>query len=168
MSKSVKSLFRILIKVPIIILITYFIFNIFAFSFTYFRLLGVSYVVMQTAVENNFIPPSESSTLINYLDSLETGIVSNITLGCDTDNSNDTSGGVSIDVNQPNSDNRKVQYGTPITVTVSAKYNWIFPLARTNDDGKADANGVEYSEDNDNNIKISHTVPGLKYYPDIS
>lgn len=67
MSDSVKFIFKTLIKVPVIIMISYAIFNIFAFFFIYFRMLGISYVVMQTAVENNYLPDTELNTMIDYL-----------------------------------------------------------------------------------------------------
>ena len=172
MNDSVKFIFKTLIKVPVIILVSYFVFNLFAFTFTYFRLLGFSYVAMQTVVENNFIPPDEQTTLTNYLNSLETGVVSNLAVGCDTNVSNDASnGGPYIDITNPDNDNIRVQYGTPITVTVSAKYTWVFPLANTmaeNPSDSAHADGLTYHENSDNNIVISYTVPGLKYYPDMS
>lgn len=68
MSDSVKFIFKTLTKVPIIIMCAYAVFNIFAFFFIYFRMLGVSYVVMQTAVENNYIPTTEGGTLLDYLE----------------------------------------------------------------------------------------------------
>lgn len=170
MNDSVKFIFRTLLKVPIIILVSYFIFNIFAFAFTYFRLLGFSYVAMQTVVENNFIPPEEAQTLQNYLDSLETSIVSNLQVGCDTNTSNDAaSGGAAMDLD--GGENVRVQYGTPVTVTVSARYTWVFPLVNTmatGPDDSAHADGLQYNENSNNNIVISYTVPGLKYYPDLS
>lgn len=171
MNDSVKFIFKTLIKVPVIILVSYFIFNLFAFTFTYFRLMGLSYVVMQTVVENNFIPEDEKQTLTNYINSLETGVVNNLAIGCDTNTTNDTAnGGPYVNVNAPDNDNYKVQYGTPITVTVSAKYNWVFPLVNTADDGNGTphADGLEYNENFDNNIVITYVIPGLKYYPDLS
>lgn len=67
MSESVKFIFKSLIKVPVIIVVSYAIFNIFAFFFIYFRMLGISYVVMQTAVDNNFLPQTETVSILNYL-----------------------------------------------------------------------------------------------------
>ena len=67
MTDSVKFIFKTLIKVPIIIFIAFAIFNIFSFCFIYFRMLGLSYVVMQTAVENNYLPASETNTLIDHI-----------------------------------------------------------------------------------------------------
>lgn len=171
MQDNVKFIFKTLIKVPVIILITYFIFNIFAFTFTYFRLLGLSYVVMQTAVENNFIPPEEKNTLVDYLNSLETAMVSDLKIGCDTNQGNDSEEyGLCEDITDPqySGENRKVQYGTPITVTVSANYNFIFPLVNTAQPDGPHADGLVYNENKDNNIKITYVVPGLKYYPDLS
>jgi uncharacterized membrane-anchored protein YitT (DUF2179 family) len=194
MEDSVKFIFKTLIKVPIIILVTYFVFNIFAFTFSYFKLLGFSYVVMQTAVENNFIPGDEESTLVSYAESLETYMLQNVSIYCDTDSSNDK-----FDTENPNeliaisgskltgdgsgeTDNKKVQYGHEITVKVCANYVWIFPLINTggSDGSSANAAGLTYNEttdiavessgtpDAEYNIVISYTVPGLKYYPDLS
>lgn len=176
MSDGVKFIFKTLIKVPIIILVAFGIFNLFAFSLSYFKLLGFSYVAMQTAVENNYIPTSESTTLTNYLNSLETTILENPTLTCDTDTA---SGAI---------DNRKVQYGTPIRITVSAHYKFIWPLmpseqrttgvaaTGTNNqnigteltDQQLDDLRAERENNPQNNIVITYTVPGLKYYPDLS
>ena len=72
MSDGVKFIFKTLLKVPIIILVTYAIFNAFAFSLSYFKILGFSYVAMQTAVENNYLPTQELNTLTTYLTDLET------------------------------------------------------------------------------------------------
>lgn len=69
-SDGVKFIFKTLIKVPIIICIWYFVFNIFAFMFIYFKTLGVSYTVMQTAVENNYISEAEVDSIQDYLDTL--------------------------------------------------------------------------------------------------
>lgn len=177
MADSIKFIFKTLVKVPIIILVCYLIFNIFGFTFTYFRLMGLSYVVMQTAVENNYIPASEAQTLDNYLNSLQTYIVSDLAIGCDTDASNDAGTGPYVDIKDPSGgDNRRVQYGTPITVTVSGNFNWIFPLVNTADSdgnltdstGAATDERLSYNENRNNNIVIQYTVPGLKYYPDLS
>lgn len=171
MSDSVKFIFKTLLKIPVIILVVYAVFNVFAFSFSYFRLLGVSYVVMQTAVENNYIPEQEKDTLEAYLDGIETYMLENCTLVCDT------GGGT----------NTKVQYGTPVTVTVSGHYRFIWPLMpieqRTgvaveglngqNTGTELDEQELEdarqaYENNPNNNIVISYTIPGLKYYPDLS
>lgn len=184
MGDSVKFIFKTLIKVPVIICVSYLIFNIFAFTFSYFRLMGLSYVVLQTAVENNYIPydgslegDSEGSILLRYLNSLETQVLDKLTIACDTDVTNNTEC-ISIDDPTTNGENRRVQYGTPIKVTVSADYTFIFPLInphRTNntnslynEGNQADAMELNYHEYEGNNIKISYTVPGLKYYPDLS
>ena len=168
MSSGVRFIFRTLIKVPVIILISYLIFNIFAFMFTRTRIQGLTDIAVQTVAENNFLPQQEQDTLLNYAASFEYagGLVSNVTIGCDTNKDNDGNSGVCTDVTKPNNDNIKVQYGTPITVTISARYNWIFPFIDTKNGSKADE--VKYSENNNNNITITRTVPGLKYYPDLS
>lgn len=178
MNDSVKFIFKTLLRVPIIILVTYFIFNIFAFSFTYFRLLGLSYVVMQTAVENNFIPTEEADTLLNYIDSLETRLLTDLDIGCATGEEDIGDQHLSIRSGSPTSGlNKKVQYGTPITVRVYGNYTWIFPLVNTGTDEEVEVGGAEIDRGNvmgltynetDHNILIEYKVPGLKYYPDLS
>ena len=112
MADNVKFIFKTLLKVPITIFVIYAVFNVFAFSLSYFKILGFSYVAMQTAVENGYIPEQEMNTLENYLFSLETDMLDNASLVVDTGSGTNT----------------KVQYGTPITVTVSAHYRFIWPL----------------------------------------
>lgn len=170
MSDNVKFIFKTLIKIPVIILVVYAVFNVFAFSLSYFKMLGFSYVAMQTAVENNYIPDEERGTLESYLNNMETPMLENCTLECDT------GGGA----------NSKVQYGTAIKVTVSAHYKFIWPLMPVEQRTGAAAEGLngqnigtELTEDQlkeardaydnpDTNIVITYTVPGLKYYPDLS
>lgn len=175
---TVKFIFKTLVKVPIYILVSYLIFNVFAFGLSYFKMLGLSYVAMQTAVENNFIPDSEKASLEAYMnDTLETEILSNVqfTEGTNT--------------------GTHLQYGDTVTVGVQAHYNFIWPLQPkeqhaggdggtngnfgANTDGmnnsgsytgdKTDAQLEEardrYNSDK-NNIVIEYKVPGLKYYPD--
>lgn len=175
MTDGVKFIFKTLIKIPIIICIIYAVFNVFAFSLSYFKILGFSYVAMQTAVENNYIPESESNTLNAYLDSLETYMLEGATLTCDTD------------TGSASAENRKVQYGTAIKVTVSAHYKFIWPLMPIEQRTGQAAEGLygentgtaltdqqledarkAYENNPQNNITISYTVPGLKYYPDLS
>lgn len=171
MNESVKFIFKTLLKVPVFILVAYAIFNLFAFSFSYFKIMGFSYVAMQTAVENNYFPQTELDTLTAYLDGLETAMLENATLTIDTGN-----GG-----------NERVQYGSEITVTVSAHYRFIWPLmpneqrstgvAAEGMDGQntgeqltaaqLDQMREEIADNPQNNIWISYTVPGLKYYPDL-
>ena len=196
MSDGVKFIFKTLLKVPIIILVTYAIFNAFAFSLSYFKILGFSYVAMQTAVENNYLPTQELNTLTTYLTDLETEMLKDTSLTIDTD------------LTSPNTaDNNKVQYGTTVKITVRAHYDFIWPLQPVEQRTGAAAGGMnnqnigselseaqmdqlrqQYADNtgsydaqqsnanladvygyNDNaNIVISYTVPGLKYYPDLN
>ena len=177
MQDGVKFIFKTLLKVPIIILVSFAVFNLFAFCLSYFKLLGISYVAMQTAVENNYIPTEEFNTLENYLNNtMATYMLENPKLECDT-----------------GSGNKRVQYGGKVTVTVSAHYRFIWPLTpkeqtglKNSDDVNAVAgqNGtttrsfssnaqleaarMKYENNTANNIIITYTVPGLKYYPDLS
>ena len=182
MTEEVKGIFKVLIKIPIIIMVSYFIFNIFTFTYSYFKLLGLSYVVVQTGIENNFIPEQEANTLVSYAESMESKLLPEVVIGCDvTAGSGATSFHRDISAADASGYNYKVQYGTPITVSVSAKYTFILPFINTesrevNGDTVDKAyDGLEYNEvdssessttGSDYNIVISYTIPGLKYYPD--
>lgn len=71
MSDGVKFIFKTLFKVPVIIFVSFFIFNILAFFLIYFKMLGFSYVIMQTAVENNYLPTQELNQLAEYAHNME-------------------------------------------------------------------------------------------------
>ena len=106
-------------------MVVYLIFNLFAFGLTYFRLLGFSYVVMQTAVENNYIPKSELNTLSNYLTSItSTGMVDQANLVT----VDATGKSVVIDPVSGTGAPLKQQYGLPVTIGVSAHFKVIWPL----------------------------------------
>lgn len=189
MQDGVKFIFKTLLKVPIIILVSFAVFNLFAFCMSYFKILGISYVAMQTAVENNYIPEQEWGTLINYLGTtVETYMLENPRLTCAT------SAGTSIGTPTSSSYSvNRVQYGGEVTVEISAHYRFVWPLqpkeqttaGRTpNVNAVAGQHGTQmardltanqlerarmkYEENVENNIRISYTVPGLKYYPDMS
>lgn len=201
MSDEVKNIFKILIKVPLIILVAYLVLNAFAFAFVYFKLLGASYAVMQVAIENNYLPDREYQTLEKYVEDFDknTEFLSNacVITSSDSDATHATPG---------NNTSRK-QYGATVVVGVSADYTMIWPLTytqtiredstvsenqRTNknikegsvpginsgrslefkDDEqlKKDRNTAATTEDSDGNqmFRFVYTVPGLKYYPDMS
>lgn len=168
MSDSVKNIFKALIKVPIIIVVSFAIFNVFAFTLSYMKVLGLSYVTLQTAMENNFIPAGEQQTIQDYMNnSLQTEVLQEIEF-------------------TPNTTFNKQQYGEVVTVGVQANYKFIWPLTPLEQvDGEFmgmdDVNTFggfktrselqderdEYT-DRKHNINIEYTVPGLKYYPDLN
>lgn len=184
MSDSVKFIFKTLIKVPCIIFVAYLILNIFTFCYTYFRMLGFSYVVMQTAVENNYLPESEYQQLNGYLNSMSnTAFCENAYIVV-----NDTSEPSYVSGIAPAYNNAyaKRQYGGTVRVGVSFDFRMIWPLLpheqttgdqavsgyKGTDVDKLDSTAIdaarEQKSDNWNTITISYTVPGLKYYPDLS
>lgn len=201
MSDEVKNIFKILIKVPLIILVAYLVLNAFAFAFVYFKLLGASYAVMQVAIENNYLPDREYQTLKKYVEDFDTNTEflrnAHVITSSDSDATHATPG---------NNTSRK-QYGATVVVGVSADYTMIWPLTytqtikedstvsenqRTNknieegsvpginsgrslefkDDEqlKNDRDTAATTEDSDGNqmFRFVYTVPGLKYYPDMS
>lgn len=189
MSDSVKFIFKCIIKVPIFIMISYFIANLFFFSLFYFKFLGISYSVMQTALENNYLPPTEKTALEKSLKSIyqyDDGSTSKVIPRAE----------VYIDNN-----NRK-QYGKTMTVGVKYTYRWIWPLMpeeygqttanvdsltggenglATNTgqgdkmvNGKSDlsdqqlaAKRSEKADKGTHEIQILYVVPGLQYYSDL-
>lgn len=175
MSDGVKFIFKTLIKIPCIICVIYAIFNIFFFSLTYFKMLGVSYAVMQTAIENNYIPPSERDTLQNYINSIAEGdFVSSAYLICDANGD-----GVYSKYEEGGAAGteylKRCQYGSTVRVGVTFKYKMIWPLKpqneiNTNDDNNSGVNVLGYNEVEDvtgGGLNITYEVPGLKYYPDL-
>ncbi len=163
MTDNVKFIFNTLLKVPIIIMVSFFIFNIFAVANTYLKLLGFSYVAMQVAVENNYIPETEKMTLENYLHSIETNWLE-----------------IDADWGGP-----RQQYGGEVHIAINGDFSIIWPLmpteqlTDTTQNAVAGWNGAsqvgEYA-DNDTlesrrnihiPITVEFTVPGLKYYPDM-
>ena len=170
-----------MLKVPVIIFVCYFVFNLFCFTYTYFRALGLSYVVMQTAVENNYIPPSEKATLEAYCNTLS--------------NSSDMCSNFRLKAENSSGNNTRQQYGRPFTAGISYTYRVIWPLMPYEQYNNYDPANMEYGRTagfngtdttggdiNDSEIEarmsdqwhdisipitIEYTVPGLKYYADL-
>ena len=152
MSDSVKFIFMTLIKVPCIIFGAFFIFNIFAFFFIYFKMLGFSYVVMQEVVENNYITPSQVNQInaqFQEIDAIPLAENTNIIVGLSTevDGSgrtipacyNKNTGGVVLASNISSSASlsgrsalQKTQYGASKTVGVHCDYTIVWPLSYNN------------------------------------
>lgn len=155
MDGGVKFIFKTLIKVPVYIYIAFFAFNIFAFCFVYFKMLGLSYMVQQIAVENNYIPGTGKSSdqrgsLGSYIASIDEdiGMVSNIRIVTKDDkgtiqagiqsNPASTNGYSCTNVNGKNSafvkSESKHQYGAQVDIGVQCVYNWVWPLDYRNAD----------------------------------
>lgn len=170
MTDTVKFIFKTLIKVPVFIAIAFIILNLVAFGLSYFKVLGASFVVLQTAVENNYIPAAEKDSLNNYLKSQESEMLSDFRLG-----------GTTANIDEPN------QYGTEMNIGVTATFRPIWPLMvneQTRDgegiQGISDSRSFSgYLSDSEleaerekkrtnNEIRIVYNnVPGLKYYPSL-
>lgn len=160
MSDSVKFIFMTLIKVPCIIFAAFFIFNIFAFFFIYFKVLGFSYVVMQEVVENNYINNSQMSQLTAQFDDIDeipladnTKVIIGLSTSRDSYGRNipacakwngtnyipvlstDCVSGTTIEGSSALS---KTQYGTQKTVGVHCDYTIVWPLSYNNSMGLTD------------------------------
>lgn len=201
MSDEVKNIFKILIKVPLIILVAYLVLNAFAFAFVYFKLLGASYAVMQVAIENNYLPDREYQTLEKYVEDFDNNTEFLSEAHVITSSDSDATHA------EPGNNTSRKQYGATVVVGVSANYRMIWPLTytqtikedstvsenqRTNKNieegsvpGINSGRSLEFKDDTqlekdrekaatttDSNgnqmFRFVYTVPGLKYYPDMS
>lgn len=176
MTDSIKFIFKTLIKIPLTICIVYFIANIFCFALYFFKYSGVSYAVMNTAMENNYLPPSEKATLEKTIKDIENSSVLIRDAKLIVDGTN-----------------QRKQYGAPINVGVEYKYRWLTPLMPEDIGQRAsgfsenldtigssgyDENRMTDAEINakinelsDRSlrtpIRIVYDVPALRYYPDL-
>ena len=197
MSDSVKFIFKTLIKVPCYIMVAYFVLNMFAFFYNYFRMLGLSYIVMQVAVENNYIPSSEMTQLMSYLSNYENDFIQNIHIFTNSSTNDVGYGDIDSSIisayggtnvgnynalgyrsNAADSYCRR-QYGKAVRVgvTYDVKFIWpLMPISSTENPTTGVDNWNRYVDpDNDglgnsawNKVQLIYTVPGLKYYPDLS
>lgn len=193
---SVASIFKTLVKVPIVIVVSYLILNIFAFALSYFRILGASYSLQQIIMENNYLPEQEAQSFQKYLKSLETDFLTNITpvvhnldepteypgFGRDSD-------GRVISTGLTNGvwgSNERTQYGNTTICGIVSDFKALFPWRY---DQLTQAGGVEGWRVEDNEytnagfrtdeelhrdrlfstakIDIIHPVIGLQYYTDL-
>lgn len=152
MSDEVKFIFMTLIKVPVIIFIAFFIFNLFAFFFIYFKMLGLSYVAMQETVENNFIPKNLAIQFNNVFESIDDiPMASDTTLICgQTDDADPelilwaknsqgnpvyvySNGEVAnltdFDTSVAKSALERTQYGQQRLIGVHCRYTFVWPLS---------------------------------------
>lgn len=168
MSDDVKFIFKTLIKVPVIIFECYLVFNVFCFMFIFFKTLGIQYVVMQTVVENNYVPDADMAQLEEYLGDLQ-----DIQFVVPQDNDgNKTELIVS-------GDNLRTQYGNVKECGVRVCYQFQWPLRpdqQSNNGVAVDGFNAGQAGDYTNSgplnivipIKITYKVPGLQYYPDLN
>ena len=146
MSDGVKFIFKTLLKVPCIIFAAFFVFNVFAFFFIYFKVLGLSYVVMQEVVENNYITDAQYSAggglrdYFNTIDNIPMAANTNLIVGVDTNNEpvyldvannlhNANTGATAALANTYRSARSRVQYGQARCVGVHCDYTIIWPLS---------------------------------------
>ena len=68
MEDSLKSVIRVLVKVPMLIVVMYFCFNVIAFVSCYYKVMGAAYSLQQIAMENNYIPETELTAFETYIE----------------------------------------------------------------------------------------------------
>lgn len=193
---SVAGIFKILIKIPIVIVISYLIINVYAFSLSYFRILGASYSLQQIVMENNYLPEREANSFDKYLSSLETGFLTNITAVVYTNTDvTDASGYTGRDTDgsilQPTSfntvigNNSRQQYGDTAYVGIVSNFRALWPfrydqlIEEGGVQGYSNSTGIHSTtfkdeEELKNNrlystakIDIIHPIIGLQYYSDL-
>ena len=170
MAENVKFIFKSLIKVPIFILVAFFIFNIFTFFFIYFKMLGISYVVMQTAVENNYLPQQELTTLNKYMKNLnKISYVENAHVVVDNDTSGatlyngsgsylDEKGNAKALASDGHNSVTRRQYGNYIVTGVYCKYRIIWPLQYVETMHDTNAGVAGTNSNNNNTVETSNTT----------
>lgn len=183
MSDGVKFIFKTLIKVPFIICVSFFIFNIFAFTVSYFRIVGASNTLQQAIMDNNYLVDSDRTTFENYTKLLKTNCLDNIQIIVDTD-------GNDYDPKHYQEHNDRKQYGHVITCGITARFKPIIPLIYTEtlEDGKVKGYGstetgasggtktdAQLQKDRENknkdaegNITVVTKVVGMQYYSDLA
>lgn len=183
MSDGVKFIFKTIIKVPFIICVSFFIFNIFAFTVSYFRIVGASNTLQQAIMDNNYLVDSDEETFKKYCNNLSTKCLTDIQLIIDTDGNDYVP-----DTYQEHNDRK--QYGNVITCGITARFKPIIPLIYTdtlengrvngygngsvNNSGgtKTDAQLQEAREkknkDAEGNITVVTKVVGMQYYSDLA
>ena len=180
MSDGVKFIFKTLIKVPFIICVSFFIFNIFAFTVSYFRIVGASNTLQQAIMDNNYLVKADKDTFDTYIKNLSTPCLTDIQLIVDTDGND-----------YPDNyhwKNEREQYGNVITCGITAKFKPIIPLIYTEtlEDDKVRGYGSTYTgasggtktdaqlqearekknEKAEGNITVVTKVVGMQYYSD--
>lgn len=131
MENGVTWIFRKLIKVPVIILVSFGILNIFAFTVSYFRIVGASNTLQQAVMDNNYLTKADEETFKDYLASLETAYLQNIRLVIDTEVDNKKASPNYEAIEASGNTNTRKQYGNVIDVGVVAEYKFIMPLQHT-------------------------------------
>lgn len=178
---DVKFIFKTLAKVPIMIMVAFSLFNIFAFTISYFRIVGASYTLQQAVMDNNFLTQADLESYNAYLSSLETSYLTDIHVVINTD-----AGEVNTD--RTTFINDRHQYGNVVDVGVASTYRFIMPLdirqqtvGETGVQGMDGARGTKSSQYLSNsemeakrernvvggNIDVVTTVVGLQYYSDL-
>ena len=152
MHEEVKFIFKTLIKVPIIIMVSFFVFNLFVFCFVYFKMLGASYVIQQIAVENNYLPPSEITSIAKYLKTIDDSseFIENVNIIIGASGSN-YSYALKPDGTVSSSNTmalKKQQYGKEVTVGVTCNYVWVWPLDWRDNKNKAVAGINQLGKEN--------------------
>jgi hypothetical protein len=193
MDESVAFIFKTLIKVPCIIFVSFFIFNIFAFCFIYFKILGLSYVLMQEVVANNYITSSQYDQIwkSSLTDLNDTALVSSVGIIVGKDNSGNlvysTSSSAASHTNYiyrvsdsgkttlgTNSDAKtcvgtKYQYGKVRTVGIYCKYTIIWPVSYNKSKGlTSGVNGLKGNSEYGSTMTTTYSNSGDVYDDNMS
>lgn len=178
---DVKFIFKTLAKVPIYIMIAFSVLNLFAFTLSYFRIVGASYTLQQAVMDNNFLTQADLDSYNKYLDKLETSYLTDVHVVINTDAGE-------VDTTRTTFINERHQYGNVVDIGVASTYRFIMPLdIRQQTVGEKGVQGMEglagtktstYLTKEEmkakrernvvgGNIDVVNTVVGLQYYSDL-
>lgn len=178
MTSGVKMIFSTLVKVTAYIIASFLVFNLVAFTISYFRVVGASYSLQQVVMDNNYLTEQDLQSFNTYLSKLDTAYLTNLHVVINTDPS-----GTQTD--RDTFINEREQYGNVVEVGIAADYNFIMPLMRnqmTQDDGGVNGlntgrnavwlSSAELKQKRENNrahanIDVINPVVGLQYYSDL-
>lgn len=196
MSRFTWKTFTTIIRIPIILFILYFVFNVFAFVLTYFRFLGTYNTVTQVVVNNGYIPATEFAILEDYMAGYDTDFVDNIEI-VTRDNSgnikqlispNGTTRFMGTDdyLNNRTTILQRSQYGQRVSVGIKFRYTFVLPLMTHETYNNQDVTVAGYKNAPQGTLASEQTleqrrqqhrvgitivlenpIPSLKYYPDL-
>lgn len=134
MENGVAWIFKTLIKVPVIIAVSFLILNIFAFTVSYFRVVGAANTLQRAVMDNNFLTTADKESFEEYLKGLETSYLTDIHYVINTDANKNTAVSADSFKDAPRTgrgaiiENKRRQYGNTIDVGIVAQYKFILPL----------------------------------------
>lgn len=186
-SSMLRKIFKYLIGVPVLIYVSFFVLNLFAFGFNYFRLQGASYNIQQSVMDNNYLTSADIQKFNKYLDTFENSFLSNVEVVINTnpDTSSSPTRANTPVASETSSHNERKQYGSVVDIGIISEFHFKVPLlANEMTQGEDGVNGMSgtktgvmlsgseitskrNSKIGGGRIDIINRVVGLQYYSDL-